>query len=96
MTVLNKAVDNIRHAFNKVAQSDTVRGAVLGASVAFSVTPGELATRMAAAATGAVIGGLIGAENLRSMFNTVAFGRSAPALQTAPVLVRPNKNPRTP
>ena len=63
--VLGDAIHSIREGFNRVAQSDTVQGAVLAGSVAFTLT----GANPYAAAIGALGGAMVGAKRLRECFN---------------------------
>jgi len=79
MKLIGDVVHSIREGFNRVAQSDTVQGAVLAGSVAFTLTAGN----PYAAAVGAMGGALVGAKRLRECFNAAVN----PQPELAPVLV---------
>ncbi len=86
MQFVDNAVSKIRHAFNAVASSDTAQGAALLGSLAFTASGGNLAF----AAASAAIGGLAGAENLRTLFNQVVNPGQQPVLVPIPVRVKNN------
>lgn len=79
MRVIGDVIHSIREGFNRVAQSDTVQGAVLAGSVAFTLTGGN----PYAALTGALGGALVGARRLRECFNAAVH----PEPGLVPVLV---------
>jgi len=74
--LIGDAIHSIREGFNQVAQSDTVQGAVLAGSVAFTLTGGN----PYAAITGALGGALVGARRLRECFNAAVTPRPEPQL----------------
>lgn len=91
MSIIGKTLDGIREGFNKAASSDAARGAAIGAALDFALMPGDLTTRFTAAVLGSAIGGLVGENRLRSMFNLAA---QEPERQPVPVRVKPSPPPR--
>lgn len=87
MSIIGKTLGSLREGFNKVAGSDTARGAAIGAALGFALMPGELTARFTAAIVGSAIGGLVGENRLRSMFNLAA---QEPEPQPVPVRIKPS------
>lgn len=87
MKIIDRTLCTLREGFNKAAGSDTARGAAIGAALGFALMPGDLTACFTAAVVGSALGGLVGEQRLRSMFNLAA---EEPRQRLVPLRIKPS------